>query len=242
MIKHDAILKLASLKNDLEAAIASEIAKVNALSGKEYAKQAKLSLASGKRALARFRSNPPRTLPGGIYTKPGHPLYGYKKALQSVSSKQVRDILKAYAYPFNYSRLLGLKLLGSSNPIVTPSFLQSCIEAVEACEFGGIGEIRDEGRVFPDGWQEIMIIKTGDISSWIMQETKSHLVVKSDTLPPQELVLSNGKYTIDPPDERIAFNPKALKFHLACRHCEALGYDFTRESGGEVVFMGKVQR
>ena len=240
MIKHDALLKLSSLKNELEAAIASEVAKVNALTGREYATQAKLSLASGKRALARFRNNPPRTLPGGIYATPGHPLHGYKKALQSVSAKQVREILKGYAYPFNYSRLLGLTLLGKTNPIVTPSFLQSCIDAVEACEFGGIGEIRDGAGKLKTGL-ELLVVKTGDISSWIMRDG-SMLIVKSDTLPPQKFIFSNGKYTIDPPDERIAFNPNAIFFHLACRHCEALGYDFTHASNGEVLFVGKVKR
>jgi hypothetical protein len=238
MIKHEALLKLASLKTELEAAIAAEYAKVCQLTGREYATKANLSLASGKRALARFRNAQP-SLERFVFSRPGHPLYGYKMAYQSVKAQTVREILKDFAYPFSYQQLLKVDFLSSDSPVVTPSFLQSCTDTVENCEYEGMGVIRDGVGKLETG-VELLVVKTGDISSWIMRDG-STLIVKSDTLPPQKFVFSNGKYSIDPADERVSFNPNALEYHLACRHCRALGYDFVHE-GSSVVYLGKVKR
>lgn len=237
MIKHDALQRLSSLKNELEAAIASEYAKVCQLTGREFAERTGLNLPSAKQVLSRFKRKPV-VRPGILKLNESHPLHGYKAVLGSIKAKQVREILKDFAYPFSYQQLLKVDFL-YNNSLVTPDFLQRYIEAIEKCGYDGIGEIRHEGRVF-DGRQEVLVVKTGDISSWVMWESVSRLIVKSDTLPPQTFVMSNGKYTITPPDERISFNPNALEYHLACRHCRALGYDFVHE-GSSVVYLGKVK-
>lgn len=221
MIKSDAINQLIKLRDTMQERLDAEVAHIRNMPAREFAERGGYSIKTAEQIKSRFLARP-----GGkakVY-EPQHPLYHYSLATRLVTVQEVNGILKKFSYPFKPFQFFTVKVWRH----YTVPEINKLISKIENCEYGGIGEIKESGLIFPAG-KELYTVMTDLRSSWVIEKSPTRIVIKNDGGETREYHNTMRK---------MEFRKSTIPFLLALNHLDALGYIYSGK-GVAIKFEGK---